>query len=170
MTEATQRAKAPKPAHIGAESFESAKFEMPKFDLPKFDFPKFEVPAAFREFAEKGVAQAKENYERMKSAAEDTTELLEEAYATATKGGAEYNLKLLEAVRTNANATFDLASQLLNVKSLSEVVELTSAHTRKQFDTMAAQTKDLTALAQKVVTETSEPFRASVNKVLRTAA
>ena len=38
--------------------------------MPKFEMPKFEVPPAFREFAEKGVAQAKENYEKVKTAAE----------------------------------------------------------------------------------------------------
>ena len=54
------------------------KFEMPKFEIPNFDMPKFEVPAAFREAAEKGVAQAKEGWEKMKSATEEATEVLEE--------------------------------------------------------------------------------------------
>jgi hypothetical protein len=35
-------------------------FEMPKFEMPKFEIPKVEMPAAFREFAERGVAQAKD--------------------------------------------------------------------------------------------------------------
>ncbi len=34
-------------------------FDMPKFEMPKFDIPKVEMPAAFREFAERGVAQAR---------------------------------------------------------------------------------------------------------------
>jgi hypothetical protein len=42
-------------------------FEMPKFEMPKFDMPKVEMPAAFREFAERGVAQAKDTYEKMKA-------------------------------------------------------------------------------------------------------
>ena len=45
----------PKAVALGAPAF-----EMPKFEMPKFEMPKFEVPPAFREFAEKGVAQAKE--------------------------------------------------------------------------------------------------------------
>jgi hypothetical protein len=48
----------PKPAKAAAPVV--ALFEMPKFEIPKFDMPKMEVPAAFREFAEKGVAQSKE--------------------------------------------------------------------------------------------------------------
>ena len=52
--------------------FDVSKFEMPKFELPGFDLPKFEVPAAFREAAEKGGAQAKEGWEKMKSATEES--------------------------------------------------------------------------------------------------
>ena len=55
----------------------SSAFEMPKFEMPKFDIPKVEMPAAFREFAERGVAQAKDTYEKMKAAAEEATDVLE---------------------------------------------------------------------------------------------
>jgi len=128
-------------------------FETPRFDLPKFDMPKMEVPAAFREFAEKGVSQAKENYEKMKAAAEEATDLLEETYASATKGAADYGVLWIEAARHNTNAAFDFYSELINVKSFSEAVELSTAHARKQFEAMTAQTKELTELAQKVATE-----------------
>jgi hypothetical protein len=47
---------------------ETPKFEMPSFEIPKFEIPNFEVPAAFREFAEKGVTQAKANWEKVKAA------------------------------------------------------------------------------------------------------
>jgi len=63
-----------------------AAFEMPKFELPNFEIPKMEIPAAFREIAEKSVSQAKETYEKMKSAAEEATDVLEDTYAAATKG------------------------------------------------------------------------------------
>ena len=70
--------------------------------------PKMEVPTAFREFAEKGIAQAKENYEKVKSAAEQATDVLEDTYSTASKGCASYGLKLIETARTNSDAAFDL--------------------------------------------------------------
>ncbi len=69
--------------------------------MPKFDIPNMEVPAAFREFAEKGISQAKENYEKMKSAAEEATDLIEETYATASKGASDYGLKVIENARAN---------------------------------------------------------------------
>src|SRR6476469_3862084 len=151
----------PKAVALGAPVF-----EMPKFEMPKFEMPKFEVPTAFRELAEKGVAQAKENYEKVKSAAEQATDVLEDTYSTATKGCASYGLKLIETTRANSDAAFDLMSEVMNAKSYSEVVELYSAYLRKQFDTLVAQTKDLSEHAQKVATETAEPIKGCFSNVM----
>jgi phasin len=145
-------------------------FEMPKFEMPKFEMPKMEVPAAFREIAEKGVAQAKESYEKMKTAAEDATEMLEDTYATASKGYSAYSLKLIETARTNSNAAFDMLGEVLAAKSYAEVVELYTAYMRAQFDTMSAQAKELADHAQKVATETVEPMKESFTSAFSKAA
>jgi phasin len=145
-------------------------FEMPKFEMPKFDIPKVEMPAAFREFAERGVAQAKDTYEKMKAAAEEATDVLETTYSTATKGAADYGLKVIETTRVNTNAAFDFYGELITAKSLSEVIELSSAHARKQFEALSAQTKELGALAQKVATETAEPIKSGMNKAFSKVA
>ena len=73
-----------------------------------------EVPAAFREFAEKSVTQAKDNWEKMKAATEEASDLIEDSYATASKGAADYGLKLIEASRANTNSMFDYATQLMS--------------------------------------------------------
>jgi phasin len=148
MTEAATaptKAKATKP--------NAAPFGVPNYETPKFDLPKMEVPEAFREMAEKGVAQAKDTYEKVKAAAENSTELLKDTYTTASKGATDYNLKVIEIARANTNTAFDYARELLGVKSLTEFVELSTAHARKQFEAMTAHTKELTELAQKVTTE-----------------
>jgi phasin len=165
----------PKSVATSASVFEMPKFEMPKFEMPKFEMPKFdmpnvEVPAAFREMAEKGVAQAKEGYEKMKTAAEDATELLEETYATASKGCSGYGLKVIETARANSNATFDLFGEVLSAKSVSEVVELYTAFVRKQFETVSTQAKELADHAQKVATETVEPIKESFTTAFSKAA
>jgi phasin len=149
---------------------EMPKFEIPHFEMPKFEMPNMEVPAAFREMAEKSVNQAKDSWEKMKAATEEATDLIEDSYATASRGCADYGLKLIEMSRANTNAAFDLASELFTVKSLSEAIELSTAHMRKQFDALNAQTKDLAALAQKVATETTEPLKESVNSAFKKVA
>ena len=145
-------------------------FEMPKFEMPKFDIPNVEMPAAFREFAERGVAQAKDTYEKMKAAAEEATDVLETTYSTATKGASDYGLKMIEAARVNTNAAFDFAGELMAAKTLSEMVELSSTHARKQFEALTQQSKELSALAQKVATETAEPIKSGVSKALSKVA
>src|SRR6476646_11324556 len=158
MSDVTTTKAKPKAAAAGFAS-EMPKFEIPRFDLPKFEVPKMEVPAAFREFAEKSVTQVKDNWEKMKAASEEASDLIEDSYATASKGAADYGLKLIEVSRANTNSAFDFAAKLMTVKSLAEMVELSTSHMRKQFDTMTSQSKALTALAQKVTTETVEPLQ-----------
>jgi phasin len=145
-------------------------FELPKFDIPNFEMPKLEIPAAFREIAEKSVSQAKEGYEKMKSAAEEATDVLEDTYATASKGAADYGAKLIETARVNTNAAFDFYTELMTVKSFTEFVELSTTHARKQFEAVTGQTKELTALAQKVTAETTEPLKDSVTKAFKKVA
>jgi phasin len=145
-------------------------FGLPKMEFPKFEMPNVEVPAAFRDIAEKSIAAAKTNYEKMKTAAEEATDVLEDTFSTASKGMSEYSLKAVEAARTNTNAAFDFATSLLGVKSLSEMVELSTAHVRKQFETFSEQGKELTSLAQKVATNTAEPIKDSVTKAFNKAA
>jgi phasin len=140
---------------------------LPKFEMPHFDLPKFEISTAFREMAEKSVSQAKDTYDRMKSVAEEATDVLEGTYATTTKGVSEYGQKVIEAARENTNAAFDFATKLIHVKSFSEVVELSTAHTRKQYESVAAQTKELAAIAQKTAVDAVEPVKESFGKVLK---
>jgi phasin len=145
-------------------------FEMPKFEMPKFEIPKVEMPAAFREFAERGVAQAKDTYEKMKAAAEEATDVLETTYSTASKGASDYGMKVIEAARVNTNAAFDYAGELLAAKTLSEVIELSSEHARKQFEALTEQGKELGELAQKVATDTAEPIKSGMNKAFAKVA
>jgi len=169
MSDIATTANRPKPKSA-APSFETPKFEIPHFDLPKFEVPKMEVPAAFREFAEKSVTQAKDSWEKMKAVTEEATDLIENSYSTASKGAADYGLKVIEAARTNTNATFDYATELMTVKSLSEAVELSTAHLRKQYEAMTGQAKELTALAQKVATETAEPIKQGMTSAFKKVA
>jgi len=149
---------------------ELPKFEIPRFEIPKFEMPKMEVPAAFRELAEKSVTQYKDNWEKMKAATEEATGVIEDSYATATKGFGDYGLKVIEAFRANTNAYFDFAGKLMTVKSASEVVELSTAHARSQFEALTAQTKELTSLAQKVTTETTAPLKDTMTSAFKKVA
>jgi phasin len=129
-----------------------------------------EATTAFREMAEKGIVQAKENYAKMKSAAEEATGILEHTYANASKGAADYGLKVIEAARTNSNAAFDYATELLGARTLAQMVEISTAHTRKQIESMTEQARELSTLAQKVATTTAEPLKEGFTSLTKKAA
>jgi phasin len=172
MTEAATVTKA-KTAKSAPPSFEFPTFELPKFEMPKFEIPNFgaptmEVPAAFREMAEKSLAQVKDAYEKIKATADATNGVLEQSYAIATKGVADCGLKAIEVARANTNAALDFASEWVGVKSLSEATELSTRQAREQFEAYTTQTKELAALSQKVATEASQQLQDGVAKVFKT--
>jgi phasin len=130
----------------------------------------FEVPEQMRAFAEKGVSQARDNYAKFKDAAESNNSTIEAVCTCASKGASAYTAKLMEFMKTNTTANLDFAQELLGIKSPSDALELWTAHTRKSFETLTAQSKELAELAQKVAAETVEPIKANAAKYYRPAA
>ena len=156
MTETTRArtAKAARAAGSVAEAgAETLRTELPFVDL--FD---------------KTLARTKDMHEKMSTIFEHSTEAFEEAFSCANRGSTEYRVKLMEIARQNANTSFDLARQAFEAKSLPELLELTAVHQRKQFDLAAAQLKELSALTQKVVNETTEPIRHGIAEPFRLAS
>jgi phasin len=130
----------------------------------------FEVPEQMRAFAEKGVSQARDSYAKFKDAAETHNGTIEAVFTSASKGSSEYSTKLIEFFKANTSSSLDFAQQLFGVKTPAEALELWTAHTRKQYETLTAQAKELAELGQKVATETVEPIKASASKFYKPAA
>jgi phasin len=130
----------------------------------------FEVPEQVRAFAEKGVSQVRDNYAKFKDAAETHNGTVEAVFTTASKGVSEYSAKVLEFFKANTTASLDFAQELVGAKTPTAAMELWTSHTRKQFETLAAQAKELAELGQKVAAETVEPIKASASKFYKPAA
>jgi hypothetical protein len=154
--------------------------------LAKFDLPNIEIPAAFREFAETVATLAKASIDDSSSAAavgtesdpcdeaadssddaDDCTEEMSAAdieakqahtgtIAATAAGTTAYGLKIMEAACINANAMIEFSNVFLQAKSLSEMVLLSTAHARKQIETVTEQTKLLAAVAEKMAEEASD--------------
>jgi phasin len=126
--------------------------------------PRADAIQAYRATAENGSAQAKEAFEKMSAATAEATDLIKNSFSTAVKGAQDYNAKVIEFVQTNTKATVDFVQKLSGVKSPSEFIELSTDHSRTQFETLTEQTKELAALAQKVTLANVEPLKAGVTK------
>jgi phasin len=123
-----------------------------------------------RKFADKSAAIANEVVEKGKATAERSARAFEQSYSTAIDNTREYNLKIIDMAQTNIEALFDVARQLATAKTPSDMIELWTSHTRKQFEMLSEQTKELTALGQKMVGESTEPIARSVNQAFSKAS
>jgi len=81
-----------------------------------------------------------------------------------------FNLKMIEMAHGNADAAFGFAVQVAGAKTPSDIVELWTAHARKQFEMLSEQLKELTALGQKMAGVSAEPITRSVNQVFKAAS
>ena len=169
MTETTTAAPKAKTTERAASSFTPPDHGMPKFEMPKFNLPNVEMPAAFREMAEKGVEQTRDTYAKAKVASEEAADLLENTYEAAIKRATDYNRKLFAIARTNTRAAFDSIQELLGAKSPSELIELSTAQMRKQFELVSTQNKELCALAQEMATEAASTIKTGVSKAFNKA-
>jgi phasin len=134
-----------------------------------FSATNFEVPEVFRSFAEQGLTQTREAYGRMKAAAEEATDLMEESFETTRESFREVQFKALDAARANADATFDFARNLLAVTSLSDAIQLQTAFARERFEALVDYSKDVQSTLTKASTEASKPAKALFDRTLSQA-
>lgn len=115
-----------------------------------------------RETAEKGLEQARAQYETVKDAAEKATGKIEESLNVAKAGAVSFNTKALELARANINASFDHVQALLGVKSVQDFVSIQTEFAKTQAASLTEQAKELAALGQKVAAEAAEPVKAAM--------
>jgi len=77
---------------------------------------------------------------------------------------------MIDMAHANAEADFELARQPTAAQAPSEILELWTSHVRKKFEMLGEQTKDLTALGQKMAGEGAEPITRSVNQAFKKAS
>jgi phasin len=140
----------------------------PKADVADvFGLSNVEVPEIFRDAAEKSVKQAKDAYEKIRTAAEEATDVLEDQFESARSGFVALNAKAIDAAKANSDATFKFAKDVLGVKTVAEAIELQTAFARQQYDLLSAQAKEMQELFSKVSTEATAPAKDAFNKFLK---
>jgi phasin len=122
-----------------------------------------------RKFADKSAAIASEAMEKGKATAERSARAFEQSYSTAVENMRDYNLKMIDMAHANVEAGFEVARQLATAKTPSDMIETWTSHARKQFEMLSEQTKELTALGQKLAGESAGPIARSVTQAFGNA-
>ena len=92
-------------------------------------------------------------------------DVIKASSSTALKGMQDFNNKFLEFAHANTNAAFDFVQRLHGVgQSPSELMELSTEHTRNQIQAVTDRPKQLVEHAQKAVLATAEPLKMGVAK------
>lgn len=116
-----------------------------------------------RKSLDKSAAIGNETFERGKAA-------MEQSCSVTVDNMRDFNVKMIGAMRANADAAFDFAYQVATAKTPSDLVELWMTHAQKQFAMLSEQTKELTTLGQKIAGESADPLTRGVSQVFKKAS
>jgi hypothetical protein len=92
---------------------------------------------------------------KVKQTAREATERVEEASIKAAEGLRNCQAKIIAATQTNINAMFEYAQEALKAKSVPELIELSTTHSRRQLAMMTEQAREIAGAAQKLMTEST---------------
>ena len=135
-----------------------------------FAFPTFdanEVTDMYRQYADQATRQARDAYARMKDVAEDAQGTMENSFETVQNAGVTMGLKMIDAMRTNAELGLSHMESLLRAKSASEFVELNSTYARKQTETTMDQMKGIQETGTRVAEDMAAPVKEQMEKAAR---
>lgn len=124
----------------------------------------------FRTVAEGNAERTREAFERTLSGADDTRKAFEASFENARDAGDELVRKSIAAMRTGAEANLAQFDALMNVKSLSELMELQSSYLRKQLELATDHAKDFQAFSQKSATQVTKPVKDVFDKAFNQAS
>src|SRR5439155_13455840 len=74
------------------------------------------------------------------------------------RDSASIQLRVLSAAQANINAIFEYAQDALQARSMSELMELSASHSRRQLEAVAQQSREIANAAQKLATESARPL------------
>jgi len=120
--------------------------------------PSYQIPTEVREFAEKGVEQARKAFEGFSGAAQKAIAAVDTSAIPAAAGAKVVGATALGYAEANVKAAFDLATKLVQAKDVQEVLTLQTEFAKSQFAAFQEQTKELGAAFQEQTKEIGAAF------------
>ena len=90
----------------------------------------------------------KNSGKRAADAFQQSTSQAQDNVSRATEGLRDYQLKIVSAAHQNMNALFEYMEDVLKAQSVSELIELSTSHSRRAFEMMTEQAREFTSGAQ----------------------
>jgi hypothetical protein len=88
----------------------------------------------------------------------DTNKVKDAREATDREGLRDCQTKILSAIQANINAMFEYADAVRHARSVLELVDVSTKHSRRQLEMMNKQAREITDTAQKLAIENAPPL------------
>jgi hypothetical protein len=118
------------------------------------------------EWVAHGFVQMKEAQEDAFTAIDTVAQMCSKAAQASTA----CHLRMVEIAYANADAALGLWRALTAAQTVEEFITASADGARRQVETAASQLHELSGLAGKVATETTEPISAKLSRALQQAA
>ena len=119
-----------------------------------------------RRFADRTTTAVREAMQKGTAAAEESSRAMGNGYLAAGEAVRDFNMKLIEMTQTNMMAAFNFSQRLATAKGPSEAAAVWSSCSHESFETLTDQSRELTALVQRIMTSTAEPLTRSFGQTL----
>jgi hypothetical protein len=101
---------------------------------------------------------------------EETVRAVEQSYSATADNMRDSIIKMINMAQANSEAVFEFARQLASARAASDLTEVWTTQARKQFEMLGEQTRQLTALGQKMAAESAEPIARNVKQAFDKAS
>jgi phasin family protein len=122
-----------------------------------------------RERLREAFEQATGRFEHVRSAARDTSEVLQDCHTATIAGLKEINEHALEGVQSDMDRLFDYGRQLAEVKSVPEALEAHGTFVRQSFETGLERVRAMSEMSANLFKSAFEPFQSGMSNVIEQA-
>jgi hypothetical protein len=135
-------------------------------------WPNMDVVKHFEETRERlreAFEQASGRLDHVRSAARDTGDVLHECHSASISGLKELNERAIEQLHADVDRLFDYGRSLLEVKSLSQILQINGDFLRENFESQLERTRTMGELSANLIKSTIEPLQTGMANVVSQA-
>jgi len=102
---------------------------------------------------------AEQNTRQAQDAAQESWSQMQPGFADAGDNFREFHLRIIDMLRSHAEASFDLAEKLITAKSPEQLVSAWKGFAEKQANTISKHSGELAGMAQHAVKDSVQGTR-----------
>ena len=118
---------------------------------------------------DQGASVARDNLRKGEAATQQGLDQMGRSFSASIDSLRDFNLKMINMMRVNAETSFDLAEGLVTAKSSTDAYERLKNFSEQQVQTLQKQTQELTSLTQAVTQEAMQPVKDAADQFTKNA-